>query len=135
MGNRGRHLAPLPLAALVLVPQAAQANGEVNIYSYREPGLIDPLLKAFTAKTGIKANVVYAQSGLEERMAAEGRNSPADLLVSSALVWVGSTDDARRAFLTEAGFAPDGAHRELDLHGDGTVRVKQVRLHADLTGV
>ena len=52
-----------------------------------------------------------------------------------ALVWLNSTDDARRAFLTEAGFAPDGAHRELDLHGDGSVRVKQVRLHADLSAV
>jgi ribosomal protein S18 acetylase RimI-like enzyme len=52
-----------------------------------------------------------------------------------ALVWLASTDDVRRAFLTEAGFAPDGAHRELDLHGDGSVRVKQVRLHADLTEV
>lgn len=52
-----------------------------------------------------------------------------------AVVWVGSTDDARRAFLTGAGFAPDGAHRELDLHGDGAVRVKQVRLHADLSGL
>lgn len=52
-----------------------------------------------------------------------------------AVAWVGSTDDARRAFLTAAGFAPDGAHRELDLHGDGSVRVKQVRLHADLTDV
>lgn len=52
-----------------------------------------------------------------------------------ALVWLASTDDARRAFLTEAGFAADGAHRELDLHGDGSVRVKQVRLHADLTDV
>ena len=52
---------------------------------------------------------------------------------SRALVWLASTDDVRRAFLTEAGFAPDGAHRELDLHGDGSVRVKQVRLHADLT--
>lgn len=49
-----------------------------------------------------------------------------------ALVWVSSTDDARRGFLTDAGFAPDGAHRELDLHGDGTVTVKQVRLHAAL---
>jgi ribosomal protein S18 acetylase RimI-like enzyme len=49
-----------------------------------------------------------------------------------ALVWLNSTDDARRAFLTEAGFGPDGAHRELDLHGDGTVRVKQVRLHTEL---
>ncbi len=70
----------LSLAALVLAPVAAQANGEVNIYSYREPGLIDPLLKAFTEKTGIKTNVVYAQNGLSERMAAEGANSPADLL-------------------------------------------------------
>lgn len=52
-----------------------------------------------------------------------------------ALVWLASTDDVRRAFLAEAGFAPDGAHRELDLHGDGSVRVKQVRLHADLTDV
>ena len=34
-----------------------------------------------------------------------------------AVVWLNSTDDVRRAFLTEAGFAPDGAHRELDLHG------------------
>jgi ribosomal protein S18 acetylase RimI-like enzyme len=54
---------------------------------------------------------------------------------SRAVVWVASTDDARRGFLTEAGFAPDGAHRELDLHGDGTVRVKQVRLHVDLAAV
>lgn len=52
-----------------------------------------------------------------------------------ALVWVFSTDDAFRSFLTDAGFAPDGAHRELDLRGDGEVRVKQVRLHADLTAV
>jgi GNAT superfamily N-acetyltransferase len=52
-----------------------------------------------------------------------------------ALIWLASTDDVRRAFLTEAGWAPDGAHRELDLHGDGSVRVKQVRLHTDLSEV
>jgi GNAT superfamily N-acetyltransferase len=49
-----------------------------------------------------------------------------------ATCWVSATDDERRRFLTGAGWAPDGAHRELDLHGDGTVRVKQVRLHTDL---
>ncbi len=49
-----------------------------------------------------------------------------------ALVWLASTDDVRRRFLTDAGFAPDGAHRELDLHGDGRVTVRQVRLHARL---
>jgi GNAT superfamily N-acetyltransferase len=52
---------------------------------------------------------------------------------STGLIWLGTEDDARRTFLTGAGWAPDGAHRELDLHGDGTVRVKQVRLHTDLT--
>jgi ribosomal protein S18 acetylase RimI-like enzyme len=51
---------------------------------------------------------------------------------STAVTWLRSDDDARRAFLTEAGWAADGAHRELDLHGDGAVRVKQVRLHTDL---
>ncbi|MDQ3663231.1 MAG: GNAT family N-acetyltransferase [Actinomycetota bacterium] len=49
-----------------------------------------------------------------------------------AQVWVASTDDRLHAFLTSAGWAVDGAHRELDLHGDGTVLVKQVRLHTEL---
>ena len=49
-----------------------------------------------------------------------------------AVTWVNSRDDVLRSFLTSAGWGPDGAHRELDLHGDGSVRVKQVRLHTDL---
>lgn len=48
------------------------------------------------------------------------------------VTWLNSTDDTLRAFLASAGWAPDGAHRELDLRGDGEVRVKQVRLHTDL---
>jgi ribosomal protein S18 acetylase RimI-like enzyme len=50
-----------------------------------------------------------------------------------AVTWLGSSDDETRAFLTAAGWAPDGAHRTLDLTGDGTVQVKQVRLHTDLS--
>jgi ribosomal protein S18 acetylase RimI-like enzyme len=45
------------------------------------------------------------------------------------LCWVDSTDDAARAFLTSAGWAPDGASRELE-DESGTGTVKQVRLHA-----
>lgn len=52
---------------------------------------------------------------------------------SRASVWLVSTDDAVREFLLGQGWAPDGAFRELDLYGDGTVTVKQVRLHTDLT--
>lgn len=50
-----------------------------------------------------------------------------------ATYWLNSSDDALRSFLESAGWAPDGAHRELDLTGDDSVRVKQVRLHTDLT--
>ncbi len=49
-----------------------------------------------------------------------------------ARIWVNGSDDAGRSFLTTAGWGSDGAHRELDLHGDGGVLVKQVRLHTDL---
>lgn len=49
-----------------------------------------------------------------------------------AVTWLVASDDALRGFLDGAGWAPDGAHRELDLDGAGAVRVKQVRLHTDL---
>jgi iron(III) transport system substrate-binding protein len=89
--------AALCLAALAGSVAAATAE-EVNIYSYRQPQLIDPLLKAFTTKTGINANVVYAADGLNERLAAEGRNSPADLLFT---VDAGRLSEAKDAGLTQ----------------------------------
>ena len=88
----------LPLALLAAGASAAAAQGEVNIYSYREPQLIDPLLKAFTEKTGIKTNVVFASAGLNERLAAEGQNSPADLLFT---VDAGRLSEAKDAGLTQ----------------------------------
>jgi iron(III) transport system substrate-binding protein len=76
--------AVLPLAISCGPSHGAVAAdaGEVNVYSYRQPYLIDPLLKKFTEDTGIKVNVIFAEKGLIERMAAEGRNSPADLLLT-----------------------------------------------------
>jgi ribosomal protein S18 acetylase RimI-like enzyme len=49
-----------------------------------------------------------------------------------AVCWVVASDDAVRRFLTEAGWGPDGAHRELDLDGTGAVTAKQIRLHTQL---
>lgn len=95
-----RILAKSVFAATVLAGLAAPAlaQGEVNIYSYRQPQLIDPLLKAFTDKTGIKTNVVFAAAGLNERLAAEGANSPADLLFT---VDAGRLSEAKDADLTQ----------------------------------
>jgi iron(III) transport system substrate-binding protein len=87
----------LTLAGSLLSRPAAAAES-VNIYSYREPGLIDPLLKAFSAKTGITTNVVFAQAGLNERLAAEGPNSPADVLLT---VDISRLTEAKEAGLTQ----------------------------------
>jgi iron(III) transport system substrate-binding protein len=55
---------------------------EVNIYTYRESKLIQPLFDAFTKDAGVKVNVISASSGLEQRIKAEGANSPADVLLT-----------------------------------------------------
>ncbi len=54
----------------------------VNIYSHRQPFLINPFLKEFTARTGIIANIVYSKRGLADRLAAEGKHTPADVVLT-----------------------------------------------------
>lgn len=51
---------------------------------------------------------------------------------SHARIWVVVGDDDLLRFLQPAGFAPDTAHRTLDLTGDGSATLRQVRLHTDL---
>ncbi|SHF96602.1 iron(III) transport system substrate-binding protein [Microbulbifer donghaiensis] len=62
---------------------ATIAAEQVNIYSYRQPFLIEPVLDKFTEATGIETKVVFASKGLNERLQREGRNSPADLVLTS----------------------------------------------------
>jgi iron(III) transport system substrate-binding protein len=87
------------LAGLALLPSLALAqSGEVNLYTYREQKLIQPMLDAFTKDTGIKVNVISASSGLEQRIKTEGANSPADVLLT---VDIGRLEDAVRADITQ----------------------------------
>lgn len=51
---------------------------------------------------------------------------------SRAVTWLFSADDTLRSFFTSTGWSVDGAHRELDLYGDGSTRAKQVRLHCSV---
>lgn len=68
----------LTLCALTLAAPAM--SQEVNVYSYRQPELIQPLMDAFTEETGIIVNVAFLKKGLIERLRAEGSRSPADLV-------------------------------------------------------
>ena len=55
---------------------------EINVYSHRQPELIQPLVDAFTAETGIAVNVAFIDKGMAERLKAEGDRSPADLVLT-----------------------------------------------------
>src|SRR5512145_3185801 len=77
---------------------ALAQSGEVNVYTYRESKLIQPLFEAFTRDTGIKVNVISASSGLEQRIKTEGANSPADVLLT---VDVARLQDAIDAGITQ----------------------------------
>jgi iron(III) transport system substrate-binding protein len=106
----------LLLVAFTAPPAAAQ---QLNLYTTREPGLIQPLLEAFTTRTGITVTSIFVRDGLAERVAAEGTRSPADVLMTVDfanlldLVAKGVTQPVRSAALEEA-VPPSlrGAHGE-----------------------
>ncbi|KQT52381.1 iron ABC transporter substrate-binding protein [Aureimonas sp. Leaf454] len=83
----------LTLAASSALVGAASA-ADVNIYTSRQPSLIQPLLDAFTKETGLSTAAIFIDKGLQERIAAEGANSPADVIMT---VDVGNLDASKKA--------------------------------------
>ena len=71
----------LLVLSTILISNVANAES-LNIYSHRQPYLLKPFIDAYTKKTGGKLNVVYSSKGLAQRLAAEGVNSPADLILT-----------------------------------------------------
>jgi iron(III) transport system substrate-binding protein len=102
------------LLALSVLPVNASADGEVNIYSYRQAFLLEPLLNAFTEETGVKTNVVFAKNGLSERLEREGDNSPADLVMT--------VDISRLSELVEKDLTASVSNPTLDENIPGNLR-------------
>ncbi len=81
---------------------------EVNVYSARQPELIEPIFQAFTGETGINVNSVFMDKGMIERLTAEGEHSPADLILTtdianlSAIVAAGVTQPVKSALIEAA---------------------------------
>ena len=69
---------------LSMAPSFAADDQEVNLYSARKEQLIKPLLDKFTQQTNIKVNLVTGSAdALLKRLSVEGRNSPADVLITT----------------------------------------------------
>ena len=85
---------PLILASLLGATAMPALAQEVNVYSHRQPELIQPLIDAFTAETGITVNVAFVDKGMVERLQAEGDRSPADLVLTVDVARLGEVKDA-----------------------------------------
>jgi iron(III) transport system substrate-binding protein len=55
----------------------------LNIYSSRNPQLIQPLLDAYTDETGISFKVLHLSDGMAQRLEAEADNTPADIVLTT----------------------------------------------------
>ena len=87
---------------------------EINVYSHRQPELIQPLIDAFSAETGITVNVAFVDKGMAERLVAEGDRSPADLVLT--------VDVARLTQVVEAGVTQAVASDVLSANIPATLR-------------
>lgn len=83
--RHGTRLAEVLAAAFVTAILSAGAVAEtLNIYSARQEALIKPLLDRFSDETGVEVNLVTGSGdALITRLTTEGRNSPADVLLTS----------------------------------------------------
>ncbi len=85
MSKAAVKLTLLTLATALTLPLATAANaeGEVNVYSARQEALIKPILETFTQETGIEVNLVTGKAdALLSRLRLEGKATPADLFVT-----------------------------------------------------
>jgi len=71
------------VTAFLATTAPSLASDTVNIYSYRQPDLIAPLLAEFTKLTGIETQVQFLKKGMVEKLKAEGVNSPADVILTT----------------------------------------------------
>jgi len=75
------------LATMAALSVGTAAAAEVNVYSARKDHLLKPVLDEFTKQSGIKVNLLSAgEDQLLERLKTEGKDSPADLFITTDVV-------------------------------------------------
>ena len=73
----------LTLLTAVITPVAGSASDEIVVYTARKEHLVKPLFDAYTEKTGVKIKYITDKAApLLARLQAEGKNSPADMLIT-----------------------------------------------------
>ena len=78
------------LSVFLLISCSNQSDNELNIYTSRQPQLLEPIIEDFYADTGIKVNLLSGNAQeLMERIDIEGENTKADIFmtVDAGVLW------------------------------------------------
>ena len=67
---------------MAVISNGAALAESLGIYTHRQPFLLEPILEAYTKKTGVEFQTVYAPKGLAARLKAEGERTEADLVLT-----------------------------------------------------
>ena len=67
---------------VAIISNGAAFAESLGIYTHRQPFLLEPILEAYTKKTGVEFQTVYAPKGLAARLKAEGERTEADLVLT-----------------------------------------------------
>ena len=67
---------------MAIMSNGAALAESLGIYTHRQPFLLEPILEAYTKKTGVEFQTVYAPKGLAARLKAEGERTEADLVLT-----------------------------------------------------
>lgn len=96
--QKGNQMKKFLLSIIIAMNFSAALAEEVNIYTLRQPELLEPILQEFTKKTGIDVNATWVQDGILARLKAEGKASKADAILT---VDVGRLDEMAKAHMLQ----------------------------------
>ncbi len=120
---------------LVAIGQAAETSEQSPVLGFAAT-LPCPDTDAHPGDDGMIGELIVDPPAQRHGHGSRLLNACADTLradgFARAHCWLTSTDDRGLAFLRDAGWQPDGAHREIGT-SDGAGRLKQVRLHTDIS--
>jgi len=70
------------IVLMSVISSGAAWADSLGIYTHRQTFLLEPILEAYTKKTGVTFQTVYAPKGLAARLQAEGDRTKADLVLT-----------------------------------------------------
>lgn len=119
-----------PLGVVLLALDAGVSVGALAATASHDTDLREAAaaeLVLLAVSPGVRRN------GHGSRLVTAGVDLLREAGARTLVVWLSEADAELRGFLEATGWAGDGSARTLDLQGDGTTVVRQVRLHTDLT--